>query len=67
MKPYAKPLLHESVSSDDDICDAFCRVASNYVNVGVASGVSQRVGVIAVYLEYSLLNHSCQPNVAMLH
>ena len=57
--PYAKPLVHESVATDDIISDAYCRVGGNIV--GVIADPSQ-VSASALYPTHSLLNHSCQPN-----
>ena len=56
--PYAKPLVHWSVATDDMISDAFCRIVSN--TVGLID--SPQVGASALYPTHSLLNHSCQPN-----
>ena len=57
--PYMWLLVLESVTTEELLYDAFCRIAINCSAVSV--GPSD-IDVSAVYTDFSLLNHCCVPN-----
>ena len=52
-----RPLVLQSLTTDEMICDTFCKVSTNSAVI-----VSMNSSTRAVYFEFSLLNHSCMPN-----